>query len=48
TMGHKGDGAGLSNDGHECFVLEISYEDFYKLLQEMRDMFMLLRKKSMN
>ncbi|CAJ0845242.1 9381_t:CDS:2 [Entrophospora sp. SA101] len=37
-MGHKGDGAGLSNDGHECFVLEISYEDFYKLLQEMRDM----------
>ncbi|CAJ0913624.1 19022_t:CDS:2 [Entrophospora sp. SA101] len=38
TMGHKGDGAGLSNDGHECFVLEISYEDFYKLLQEMRDM----------
>ncbi|CAG8543491.1 3000_t:CDS:2 [Paraglomus brasilianum] len=38
--GHKGDGKGLSEDGHECFVMEISYapqdqdrqktsEDFY-------------------
>ncbi|CAJ0876670.1 13472_t:CDS:2, partial [Entrophospora sp. SA101] len=43
------DGVGLSNDGHECFVLELTYapqnqdrrkmaEDFYKLLREMRDL----------
>ena len=49
SPGHKGDGTGLSNDGRECFVLEISFaphdqdrrktaEDFYKLLREMRDM----------
>ncbi|GBC08255.1 hypothetical protein RclHR1_00080032 [Rhizophagus clarus] len=25
ATGHKGDGTGLSNDGHECFVLEISF-----------------------
>ena len=40
ATGHKGDGKGLSEDGHECFVMEISYapqdqdrqktsEDFY-------------------
>jgi hypothetical protein len=49
SPGHKGDGTGLSSDGRECFVLEISFaphdqdrrktaEDLYKLLREMRDM----------
>ncbi|CAG8755978.1 7624_t:CDS:1, partial [Rhizophagus irregularis] len=43
SSGHKGDEMGLSSDGCECFVLEISFasydqdrrkmaEDFYKLL----------------
>ncbi|PKY48373.1 hypothetical protein RhiirA4_544572 [Rhizophagus irregularis] len=43
SSGHKGDEMGLSSDGRECFVLEISFasydqdrrkmaEDFYKLL----------------
>ncbi|CAG8729698.1 802_t:CDS:2 [Funneliformis caledonium] len=56
STGHKGDGTGLSDDGHESFVLEISFapqnqdrrktaEDLYKLLREMRDMLHTSKKK---
>ncbi|RHZ86905.1 hypothetical protein Glove_42g52 [Diversispora epigaea] len=56
ATGHKGDGTGLSSDGRECFVLEISYapqdqdrrksaEDLYKLLREMRDMLHISKKE---
>ncbi|CAI2189448.1 18641_t:CDS:2, partial [Funneliformis geosporum] len=58
ATGHKGDGTGLSNDGRECFVLEISYapqnqdrrktaEDLYKLLREMRDMLHISKKEKL-
>ncbi|CAG8602889.1 10989_t:CDS:2, partial [Racocetra fulgida] len=56
ATGHKGDGTGLSDDGRECFVMEISYalqdqnrrktaEDLYKLLREMRDMLHISKKE---
>ncbi|CAG8723091.1 14186_t:CDS:1 [Dentiscutata erythropus] len=56
ATGHKGDSTGLSKDGRECFVMEISYaphnsnrrktaEDLYKLLREMRDMLHLSKKE---
>ncbi|CAG8751458.1 13179_t:CDS:2, partial [Funneliformis caledonium] len=56
ATGHKGDGIGLSDDGRECFILEISYapqnqdrrktaEDLYKLLREMRDMLHISKKE---
>ncbi|CAG8525044.1 23365_t:CDS:2 [Racocetra persica] len=56
ATGHKGDGTGLSNDGRECFVMEISYapqdqdrrktaKDLYKLLREMRDMLHISKKE---
>jgi len=56
ATGHKGDGTGVSDDGRECFILEISFapqdqdrrktaEDFYKLIREMRDMLHASKKK---